>query len=262
MKTVTRFIRMEMISALSGRADVLLFVLSGMASPIVMLALWFAVLASGGHLPLSQQSLINYYIYLFAIELWNSAWHSPFISADIRYGRITPYLLKPLSYFSYQLGGNIGEKLMKSTYLLPIVLGLGIILKAQVPNLDLYQWGIFIVSWILAAILMFTLSCIIGVSTFWMDDSASLDNAFDLFYFVFSGRTFPLIALPLMLQNFGQWLPFRYMLSLPLEIVTGLIKTSEMVKGLAIQSFWTVFFLALLWFLWRQGIRKYSAVGN
>lgn len=261
MRGLKQSIRMEILSALSGRADVLLYVLSGMANPIVMLALWFAVSASGGRLPLSQQGIINYYIYLFIIELWISAWQSPFISADIRYGRLTPYLLKPISYFIYEFGGNLGEKIMKSAYLLPIVIGLGVLLKAQIPQLDFLQWGIFALSWFLAAILMFCVSCVIGISTFWLDDSSSLDSAFDLFYFVFSGRTFPLIALPLIMQGIGKWLPFRYMLSLPLEIVSGMLKTGEMMTGLFVQCLWTVFFLTLLGLLWRLGLRKYSAVG-
>jgi ABC-2 type transport system permease protein len=261
MRPTLHYIRMEIFSAMSGRADVFLYVISSMASPMVMLAIWFAVNASGGHLPLSSQVMVNYYIYLFVIELWNSAWHTPFISANIRYGRLTPYLLKPMSYFSYQLGGNIGEKVMKTTYLFPIILILGILLKVQIPQLDVFGWGMFILSWILSAIMMFCMSCIIGVTTFWLDESSSFDNAFDLFYFVFSGRTFPLVMLPFVMQGAAQILPFRYMLSLPVEIVSGLLSTTEMLKGLAIQGFWVVFFLLALKLLWQIGVRKYSAVG-
>ncbi len=72
----------------------------------------------------------------------------------------------------------------------------------------------------------------------------------------------PIVLLPAGMQQLAIVLPFRYMLSFPVEILAGQLEGSAIWTGLAIQAAWLLLALALCVGLWRAGLRRYSAVGG
>ena len=60
--------------------------------------------------PMTRIEFIQYFILVILIGTWTSAWAGQFISADIRLGKISPYLLKPVPFIFHQVANNIGEK--------------------------------------------------------------------------------------------------------------------------------------------------------
>ena len=58
-----------------------------------------------------------------------------------------------------------------------------------------------------------------------------------------------------------QVLPFRYMLSFPIEILMGRLSLGEIGRGLAIQMAWAGVFWLGYRLLWQRGLRRYGAVG-
>jgi ABC-2 type transport system permease protein len=57
-------------------------------------------------------------------------------------------------------------------------------------------------------------------------------------------------------------LPFRWMISFPLELLLGSLTTQEMLIGFAAQAAWIAIGLVLLRLVWRAGVRVYSAVSG
>jgi ABC-2 type transport system permease protein len=56
-------------------------------------------------------------------------------------------------------------------------------------------------------------------------------------------------------------LPFRWLVSFPVELMLGRVSPSEALAGLGLQLFWSMAIFALFSRLWKEGVKRYSAVG-
>ena len=79
--------------------------------------------------------------------------------------------------------------------------------------------------------------------------------------YALSGQIAPLSLFPSFVQIAADILPFRWMLGFPVELLLGRLTPAETLTGLAAQAAWAVVSVFLLRFVWRAGVRSYSAVG-
>lgn len=261
MKKLLAITRAYTLDALTYRGDVFIYTITGIIHPVILLIIWLAVIASGGNPPMNRQEFLVYYFAVLVIKLWTTAWHARRWSEKIRLGELSPYLLKPASFPLFLLGNNIGEKLLKSVYLLPLIFLAGSALNVNPPQISMGTILLLIISWFLATVLTFTIELSILLTTFWLDDIESLDNFIVFSSYVFSGQFIPLVAFPMMIQKISLFLPFRYILSFPVEIITGRIIGLNTSAGLALQAFWCTLMIFICRTLWRNGLKRYSAVG-
>ncbi len=254
-------VRMEILSALEFRTDVIIFALSGIARPLIFLFIWVAAVNSGAKTPLTKEEFVVYYLLVMVIGFFVSAWSAPFVSAKIRYGNLSTFLLKPFLYLYQDLGMNLGEKTIKLVYLLPVFLFIWFLFQLKLPSLNFFGWVAFALGVLLAFGISYLVNICIGLSAFWIQESRQVEDFIDLLSYVFSGYVFPLALLSASVQKIGTYLPFRYMLSFPLEIYLQKLTVAEMIFGLGMQVFW--FGIAVLTYhqFWTKGLKKYSAVG-
>jgi len=261
MRKFLAFFKTSVFSALSYRGDIFLFVLVGISQPLVILSLWLGVIYSGGSVPLSSVDLIVYYLLVILVSYFSSTWASQFITSDIRLGKISPYLLKPVSYLFFQLGNNFGEKTIKGLYLLPLLVILAVVFKIPFSFPGIILTIIFIASLISAIFLAFFIDICIGVAGFWFESTEALDDIYGMGSSLLSGKFIPLSVIPILYVGFFSLLPFRYLLSFPIEIIQNRLNPVQIVAGLLIQNTWLIGFILLYKLLWSKGVRKYSAVG-
>ena len=84
----------------------------------------------------------------------------------------------------------------------------------------------------------FLVMAIIGSLSFFWESALGIFDLWLGFYFLFSGYLMPLELLPAPVRAVGDWLPFRYMLSFPVEVTLGLVDREQLLHGLAIQWGW------------------------
>jgi ABC-2 type transport system permease protein len=108
----------------------------------------------------------------------------------------------------------------------------------------------------------FLVMAIIGSLSFFWESALGIFDLWLGFYFLFSGYLMPLELLPAPVRAFGAWLPFRYMLSFPVEVTLGLVDRSEMLHGLVLQWGWTALLTVAALATWHAGVRRYSAFGG
>ncbi len=261
MKKISALIRTSIIDAFTYRGDVLLYTLGNFAQPLIFLLVWLALIASGGNILISRSEFIQYYLLVILVHLGTSAWDAPFISRDIRLGNISPFLTKPIPYILFQAGNNLGEKILKYLYVIPMIVILGLFFGLNIPPFSIVELILFIVSLIIAASLMFFVDQCIGISAFWIEDSRSIDEIWDVFLYFFSGRLVPLIALSVPLQKIADILPFRYTLSFPIEIITHKLTAFNIISGFLFGLTYLFLVVILYLYLWRKGLKRYSASG-
>jgi len=262
MRAFLAYFKVSITDALEYRGDILLYALSNVMLPVTSLLLWFAVTDSSSLSPLSRSEFVRYYLFLSVVGVWVSNWAAYFISRDIRLGKMSAWIIKPASFILYQAGNNISEKILKTIYLIPIIITFGLIFQFSWPSLTLLKWIMFFVSVALAGILAFLIDVSTGLLAFWLDDSNAVREGYSILHLVFSGRIVPLFTLPIVLQQISTYLPFRYTLSLPLEIILDKLSSLQLFQGLLIQAFLVLAAFYLYKKLWRTGIKKYSASGN
>lgn len=261
MRQFSAYLKTSIMAAISYRGDVLLFVLGGVSQPLVILALWLGVAYSGGTLSLTTNELIQYYLFVVLIGYFTSTWASQFITKDIRQGDMSRYLLKPTNFLFFQASNNIGEKIVKGAYILPLLIVLGIFFKVPIPIITIFKVVLFFFSLVSACIISFIADMCVGVAGFWFESTEALDDFYGIGSSMLSGRMIPLSIFPSLFLPFINILPFRYLLSFPIEIIQNKLDSQQILVGLSFQLFWLFAFFLLYRTLWTKGLHRYSAVG-
>lgn len=262
MKKLLIYIRLAIIDSIIYRGDMLLWAIGLMVAPTIYLLVWLAVIASGGRTPMSAAQFVQYYILTILVRMWANVWASQFIAADIRLGRITSFLIKPVPYIIYQFGGTTGNKILKSVFTIAVVIILSLLFGFTLPDKNLVTFLLFSVSWLFAGLILFLIDINIGLSAFWLDDISSIDELIDVLYGVFAGIVMPLTIYPQILQNLIIFLPFKYTVAFPIEIILGQVKGPQLLFQFLIELVWLVGLFVVYKILWREGTKKYQSYGN
>ena len=231
-----------------------------------MIFLWRAVTASsGGQLAgYEYRDVIFYFMLVVFLENLISSTEDDFqIAADIRDGRLSALLLKPLNYRLYRAALYASYRLTYvSVIAIPLAL-LAFFLREYIhlPG-DALTWFAFAISVSMAAAMQFLLACCLGYMAFWVLEVSTLIFIVFSFEYFLSGTIFPLDLFPAWMQPFLKWSPFTYEMFFPVQIAMQRVKGPALWEGLAIQAFWVVMLYLAGSLLWRAGVRKYQAVGG
>ncbi len=77
-----------------------------------------------------------------------------------------------------------------------------------------------------------------------------------------SGGLFPLEVFGDTLQTIFNLLPFKYIISFPINIINGKLDLSLVWNGLFMQLLWICILTVIAALMWKRGTRKYIAVGG
>ena len=101
-----------------------------------------------------------------------------------------------------------------------------------------------------------------GTLAFRLEQSGSLFEVWLGLFGVFSGYLIPLELFPRWLEQGARFLPFRYMLAFPVEMVIGLTPRGVALGELAIQWLFVVLLATAARLAWRAGLRRFAAYGG
>jgi ABC-2 type transport system permease protein len=229
--------------------------------------LWRAVYAGkeeSGIAGYSLAGMISYYLLVTIVDALTGVTEDDWqIAGDIKDGNINQFLLKPIDYMIYRVCLFFSGRLI---YTAVAVLPVGIFLFFQreyfVPPASLAMVPIFCASMALTALLQFFMSYTMAMLAFWVVEVSTFIFILFAFEYLAGGHLFPIDILPPRVAAALQYTPFPYQLFFPVSVYLGRVRGTELWSGLAIQLFWTVFFFFFARWVWRRGIRKYTAVGG
>ncbi|HEY5298939.1 MAG TPA: ABC-2 family transporter protein [Verrucomicrobiae bacterium] len=235
-----------------------------------MLSLWRTVYANsngGSHSGYTEAQIIFYYLMVAVVDVFTAVNEDDWqIAADIREGNISQFLLKPVDYLWYRLclffSGRVAFVMMA---FIPLAIFLFcfrayLIFPASGTALLVFPLSLF-----LTALLQFFISYAMAMLAFWLLEISTLIFILFAFEYIASGHVFPLSMLhsshPL-LEHILFFTPFPYQLYFPVSIYMGKIAGSSLWFGLLAQFGWVLLMYGLARFMWRRGIKKYSAFGG
>jgi len=254
----------ELSATAAYRGSLAIWMFGVVVAPYVSLTVWLAVLGDQEAIgPYGRAQLVQYYLSVSLVAMLTGAWAAHFIPEDIRRGGLNQHLLRPWSYLHHYIINNIGEKLSKLVILGPMILIVALGFRQDL-RLGLSWAGALLLpcSILMGAAIALLINVCVGLIAFWTSDTTGI-KAFYLFLeALLSGQTIPLNLFPADWQGPLRLAPFRYTLSLPVEIITGTLEGRELAFGLGMQVVWLALAYVAYRAMWRAGIRTYGAVGG
>lgn len=224
----------------------------------------FIIKAQGGEINGWNGSMIIMY-YVFMAILSNIVLMHPeaFIAAQIYEGRFSNHVVKPHSYLGYVFLHESAYKLVRFLLFIPFLIPLLFVIRhfggveqtaAQLPFAGLTM--------LLAIPIFFLTAAIIGMTSFWLEDSYAARTIFWASSGLFGGQYAPFELMPRIFETIANVLPFKYALYFPLSVVSQRMENAEISRGILMQLLWIVSLLLIAILVWKRGLRQYSAVGR
>lgn len=260
VRTYLALLRRSIGVMLEYRVSMLIWMLA-MSLPLVMLAVWLSLAEDGPVGSYSAADFVAYYILTMYVREMTAAWVSWELDSAIRHGDLAVLLLHPLNPIHEYLSTNLADKLLRVVLLTPLLVGVAVIVPGVHYALSPVNVALFLLLLGAAWYLRFMSQYLIGLLSFWISQATTLQDLLWMFFLLFGGVVAPLALLPDWMQTVAVWLPFRYMLSFPIEILMGRLAPAEVWTGLAACAGWMLVHYGLYRWMWRRGLRVFSAYG-
>ncbi|HLT29100.1 MAG TPA: ABC-2 family transporter protein, partial [Myxococcaceae bacterium] len=108
----------------------------------------------------------------------------------------------------------------------------------------------------------FLASAAVGTLSLYMEQSIRVMDVWFLLYSLFSGYLIPVELFPGWIRPAIEWLPFRFIIDVPVQIMTGAVTVEEGAQLLLGQWTWVGVFLAVTLLLWKSGLKRFGAYGG
>jgi len=184
------------------------------------------------------------------------------IATEIYDGGLTKYLVYPTPYFRQKYLLVFSRNVLASVQFL-IVYSVAMLVFRNEPSIHLsIQNGVFsLLFTLVASAVYFTFKACIEQIAFWADNVWSLLVMLRFSTSFFGGGLIPLELFPPQFREATQYLPFPYLLSMPIQIALGRVTAEHAVQGLLVLLAWSVLALFLMKSIWKRGLKQYSGVG-
>jgi ABC-2 type transport system permease protein len=244
------------------RASLLIWMIGQVLEPLVYLIVWSIVSnASGGSIgDYTTSQFATYFILLMLVNQVTYTWIMYEFEYRIREGILSFALLKPVHPIHSDIADNISSKLITTPFMILVAVGLAAIFH---PSLSPTPWAIalFFPALFLAFAVRFLLEWTLAQSAFWTTRVGAINQIYFVLMLFLSGQFAPLTLLPFPVQIAAYILPFRWLVSYPVELLSGRLTPIEAFIGLGAQAAWLVASYVLFQVVWRAGVKIYSAVG-
>ena len=179
--------------------------------------------------------LIQYFVFVTILSTLFST--SPIfrLSNQIRSGRFTTILTRPISVFWEGLAAHVGSQLLAIAFVL-------IALLVLIPFAGVFKILVAAVYLIVGFFMFYTLTMFAGTFSFWLINMWPLRSAINALFLILGGQYFPLSFLGERLSNWLQFNPFSLLTDVPARYFSGQIANSKIFLYFGALLLWTVFF--------------------
>lgn len=274
LRTWWMILRISLEERLVYRGDFALGTLMRFLPLVTQVFLWAAIFQSvkthGGGRTIAGytfEEMIAYYLLTQVSRAFSSMpGLASSIALQIRNGEIKKYLVQPVDLIGFLLLTRIAHKLVYYAVAAgPFALVFYLCRDFFSGWPDATTLLAFLASLVMAFVMGFFLEATLGLVGFWFLEVSSLLFIYMLFTFFFSGHMFPIDMLN---ELPGYWgmvvraIPLQYLAYFPAAVFLGKIQGPDLVWGLGLQLFWTVFFIVLCRVTFYLGVRRYSGYGG
>jgi ABC-2 type transport system permease protein len=246
------YVQRAFLEAFGWRAFMVTLVIQGVVPPLVGLAVWSQALPE-------RPEIAAYFAALIFVRMLTVCYEPHTFLNNIYEGGLVGELLVPRPVVLSVLGSNLAWRAWHVLMALPVLVVLGLLTSVRVAWLDV---ALAVPAVALAAALLFLYTYTLVLAAFWTQRAHAIAGAGHLLVILLGGEAAPVPLLPSEVRSVVTALPFRAMMGFPAEITAGMLSGPDVVIGYAWQVAWVVLFGVLAAWVWRAGLRRYTAVGG
>lgn len=253
-------LRVGVAETVAYRAEFLVWILTS-TQPLIMMGLWTAVARDGAFEGYSAPMFVAYYLSNLIVRQLTGNWVAWQMMTEIRTGTLSMRLLRPVHPMFAYMASHLAAIPFRAVVALPLAVVL--LLSSGGSALTGHPLQVLALppSIVLAWLITFAMLFAIGALAFFMTQTTAVANLYFGLFSLFSGYLLPLDLLPGPVAAAAAWLPFRFMLSAPVELMTRTLDVGEVAALLGGQLAWAVVTMAGASAVWRAGMRRFEAVG-
>jgi len=264
MKTYWVAYQIALQETLQRRSTLIMDRLGGFAVVVSLYAFWTALIGDKAtFLGYTRPEMLTYVLALNILRSFVFTGRGWQLVGEISSGKISSYLIRPLSYHGYALALDMAQK---TVHVIASFFEVGFLAWLVQGELflprDPATWLIFGAAVLLSSLIFFFLEFAISTFAFWTSESGGPLFCFELFLQFAAGAFFPLDVLPLGLRRVLEATPFPYMVYFPVRIFLEKVSTAEAVRMLGMEALWLAVVFTAAMTIWARGVRSYAAEGG
>ena len=245
------------------RANLIMYLLYWLVSPIIYLAVWTSIANSKGDVNgFTANDFITYYMALLIVDQITSNIIIHVFAYKIQDGTLSSELIRPIHpMLTNALVNNVAFKILTIMGMTPIWFVLYFLFK---PDFSSVTWqGLLLATpaMVLGFMVGFLLSATITSLAFWTTRVYSVHEFYYALILLFSGQFVPLPLMPKVIQDIAQFLPFQLLIYFPVQLILGKLSRVQIVQGYVVGGIWLAVSIVLFNLVWREGVKRFSAVG-
>lgn len=233
-------------------------------SVLIVYFLWLSIYKSNSYIFGYQISQMLTYIILLTFLngiILSTQVHR--VAEEINNGHLSNFLIRPISYFGYNLARDISDKIINTFFSILEIVFLVIVLKPPIiVQTDILWLFLFFIAIVFASILYFEISMILSFIGFWSKEVWAPRFIFFILVSFLAGTYFPLDIFPAPIYNFLRLLPFTYLIFFPLKIYLANITLQTVLQGFLITVVWLIALYIIVKYLWLRGLKEFAAEGR
>jgi ABC-2 type transport system permease protein len=248
------------------RANFFLEIFGMMALFGAILFLWISVYENSATGVIGGYTLAEMLTYIIGGALIStfamSTMQGDEIDQEITEGFISNYLLKPLNTTFYWLARDMSRKMLIIFF--SIIAFSGLFFVARNFLLSPASLEMFVVSLIfiiMGWLFHFLIFYVASVVSFWLGRTWSFRFTVRVLMEFATGSIVPISFVPGIWGSILNFLPFKFLVYLPLQIYLGKLSMPQITSEFLQFMVWLILLAIISWYLWRRGIKSYTASG-
>jgi ABC-2 type transport system permease protein len=245
------------------RANLLMYLLYWLVSPIIYLAVWTSIAHSKGSVNgFTANDFVTYYMTLLVVDQVTSNIVIHTFAYKVQDGSLSGELIRPIHpMLTNALVNNIAFKALTIMGFIPVWVLLFFLYKPDYSHLTFTGILIALPAMIIGFLVGFLLSAAITSLAFWTTRVYSIHEFYYAMILLFSGQFVPLPLMPKLIQDIAQYLPFQLLIYFPIQLILGKLSSAQIIQGYVVGSIWLIVAISVFTWVWRNGVKRFSAVG-
>lgn len=263
MQAIIYKIKMHINISITYRFGVISSLISNFIILLATIYFWRAAYANTATVAgINEKQMITYSVIVAILGSLLRCSIGDTLGDRIREGNIALDLVKPVNIYILFFAQDIGE--LTSGMLLkafPLFLFSIIFVRFSAP-ISVPAFFCFLLSSVLAYLIIWLIGAIVGVMTFWVMNVGPLGFVKDVIIRLLSGSLVPVWFFPKAFQNIINYTPFVYTYQLSAGVYIGKISLSQAIYGNILQVFWIVTLFLIFTLLRIRSTRKVMVQGG
>jgi len=245
------------------RANLIMYLLYWLVSPIIYLAVWTSIANIKGSVNgFTANDFVTYYMTLLIVDQVTSNIVIHTFAYKVQDGTLSGELIRPIHpMLTNALVNNIAFKALTIIGFIPVWIILFFLYKPDYSHLTLTGILVAIPAMIMGFLVGFLLSAAITSLAFWTTRVYSIHEFYYAMILLFSGQFVPLPLMPKLIQDVAQYLPFQLLIYFPIQLILGKLSNAQIIQGYVVGTIWLVVAISVFNWIWRNGVKRFSAVG-